>query len=136
MVEATAVSPEGRISPNDSGLRSSDHGKAFSRIAAFIKSQGAVSGMQLAHAGRKISSIRPHYSPWEKRLFQEPARSIEPPGLPRTSRIWSWTVIIDRSGMESVENVGRSACPLRARTTQSDYFFSVGYYASLSYERR
>lgn len=63
MVEATAVSPEGRISPNDSGLRSSDHGKAFSRIAAFIKSQGAVSGMQLAHAGRKISSIRPHYSP-------------------------------------------------------------------------
>ncbi|MGO9688235.1 MAG: oxidoreductase, partial [Syntrophobacteraceae bacterium] len=59
MVEATAVSPEGRISPYDSGLWSSDHGKAFSRITAFIKSQGAVPGIQLAHAGRKASTDIP-----------------------------------------------------------------------------
>jgi 2,4-dienoyl-CoA reductase-like NADH-dependent reductase (Old Yellow Enzyme family) len=59
MVEATAISPEGRISPRDSGLWSSDHGKAFSRITAFIKSQGAVPGIQLAHAGRKASKDVP-----------------------------------------------------------------------------
>ena len=59
MVEATAVSPEGRISPYDSGLWSSDHGKAFSRITAFIKSQGAIPGVQLAHAGRKASTDIP-----------------------------------------------------------------------------
>src|SRR5882724_11385258 len=40
MVEATAVSPEGRISPWDSGLWSAEHGRAFSRIAGFLKSQG------------------------------------------------------------------------------------------------
>ena len=59
MVEATAVSPEGRISPYDSGLWSSDHGQAFSRITAFIKSQGAIPGIQLAHAGRKASTDIP-----------------------------------------------------------------------------
>ncbi len=59
MTEATAVSPEGRISPRDSGLWSSDHAKAFSRITAFIKSQGAVPGIQLAHAGRKASTDIP-----------------------------------------------------------------------------
>jgi 2,4-dienoyl-CoA reductase-like NADH-dependent reductase (Old Yellow Enzyme family) len=55
MVEATAVSPEGRISPWDSGMWSEEHPRAFARIAAFIKAQGALPGIQLAHAGRKAS---------------------------------------------------------------------------------
>ena len=55
MVEATAVSPEGRISPHDSGMWSDGHVKGFQRITAFIKAQGSVPGMQLAHAGRKAS---------------------------------------------------------------------------------
>jgi len=55
MVEATAISPEGRISPWDSGLWSVRHANAFQRITDFIKSQGAVPGIQLAHAGRKAS---------------------------------------------------------------------------------
>jgi 2,4-dienoyl-CoA reductase-like NADH-dependent reductase (Old Yellow Enzyme family) len=55
MVEATAVSPEGRISPWDSGMWSEEHERAFARIAAFIKDQGALPGIQLAHAGRKAS---------------------------------------------------------------------------------
>ncbi len=59
MVEATAVSPEGRISPTDSGIWSDAHGEAFKRITAFIKSQGAVAGIQLAHAGRKASTAAP-----------------------------------------------------------------------------
>jgi 2,4-dienoyl-CoA reductase-like NADH-dependent reductase (Old Yellow Enzyme family) len=59
MVEATAVSPEGRISPDDSGIWSDAHAEAFRRITAFIRDQGAVAGIQLAHAGRKASTDRP-----------------------------------------------------------------------------
>lgn len=55
IVEATAIAPEGRISPGDLGIWSDAHRDAFRRIAAFVKSQGAVPGIQLAHAGRKAS---------------------------------------------------------------------------------
>src|SRR5512137_764911 len=59
MVEATAVSPEGRISPWDTGLWSDRHAEAFARITSFVKAQGALPGVQLAHAGRKASTERP-----------------------------------------------------------------------------
>src|SRR5690242_21333098 len=59
--EATAVTPEGRISPEDLGLWKDDHVEYLSRIVRFLKSQGTVPGMQLAHAGRKGSTQRP----WE-----------------------------------------------------------------------
>jgi 2,4-dienoyl-CoA reductase-like NADH-dependent reductase (Old Yellow Enzyme family) len=59
MVEATAVSPAGRISPTDSGIWSDTHAKAFKRITAFVQGQGAVPGIQLAHAGRKASTDVP-----------------------------------------------------------------------------
>ncbi len=59
MVEASAVSPEGRISPLDSGIWSQDHACAFRRITAFMREQGAVAGIQLAHAGRKASTAAP-----------------------------------------------------------------------------
>ena len=58
-VEATGVSPEGRISPGDTGLWSDAHARAFAPIAAFIKSQGARAAIQLAHAGRKASTDVP-----------------------------------------------------------------------------
>src|SRR5580704_10098622 len=59
MVEATAVSPQGRISPWDSGIWSAGHGHAFRRISRFIAENGAVPAVQLAHAGRKASTDRP-----------------------------------------------------------------------------
>ncbi len=55
MAEATAVSPEGRISPWDSGIWTENHAQRFKRISSFIREQGAVPGIQLAHAGRKAS---------------------------------------------------------------------------------
>jgi len=61
ITEATAVSPEGRISPDDAGIWSDDHADAYKKITAFISSQNAVPGIQLAHAGRKAST----YSPWK-----------------------------------------------------------------------
>lgn len=61
MVEATAVSPEGRISPADSGIYLDDHVEPFARINRFLKQHGAVPGIQIAHAGRKASANKP----WE-----------------------------------------------------------------------
>ena len=54
-VEATAVTPDGRISPGDLGIWSGEHIEPLARIARFVQSQGAVAGIQLAHAGRKAS---------------------------------------------------------------------------------
>lgn len=59
LVEATAVTPEGRISPSDLGIWKDEHIPALKRIAHFIRSQGAVAGIQLAHAGRKASCNEP-----------------------------------------------------------------------------
>jgi 2,4-dienoyl-CoA reductase-like NADH-dependent reductase (Old Yellow Enzyme family) len=57
--EATAVSPEGRISPGDLGLWNDEHIHGLRRIVNFIHLQGAISGIQLAHAGRKASCAVP-----------------------------------------------------------------------------
>lgn len=61
IVEATAVSPEGRISPADSGIYLDEHIEPLSRICRFMKEHGAVPGIQIAHAGRKASARKP----WE-----------------------------------------------------------------------
>jgi 2,4-dienoyl-CoA reductase-like NADH-dependent reductase (Old Yellow Enzyme family) len=55
--EATAVSPRGRISPDDMGIWKDEHIEPLLRITSFIKNQGAVPGIQLAHAGRKASAL-------------------------------------------------------------------------------
>jgi len=55
VAEATAVNPEGRISDHDTGIWNDEQARAWSRITRFLHSQGAASGIQLAHAGRKAS---------------------------------------------------------------------------------
>jgi len=67
-VEATAVVPEGRISPDDVGLWNDAQAEALAPVAAFIKAQGAVPAIQLAHAGRKASTR----TPWLGRGTVEP----------------------------------------------------------------
>jgi 2,4-dienoyl-CoA reductase-like NADH-dependent reductase (Old Yellow Enzyme family) len=59
IAEATAVTPEGRISPGDLGIWSDRHVEAFRPIARFIKNNGAIPGIQIAHAGRKASTEVP-----------------------------------------------------------------------------
>ena len=61
IAEATAVEARGRISPNDAGIWSEEHIEPLARVASFIKQQGAVAGIQIAHAGRKACTKRP----WE-----------------------------------------------------------------------
>jgi 2,4-dienoyl-CoA reductase-like NADH-dependent reductase (Old Yellow Enzyme family) len=60
IAEATAVTPEGRISPDDAGIWNDAQASNYRRTTDFIRAQGAASGIQLAHAGRKGST----YAPW------------------------------------------------------------------------
>lgn len=80
--EATAVSPEGRISPDDLGIWKDEHIDFLKRISGFIKQHGSVPGIQLAHAGRKAS----HYSPWKGGKFLNPAegawQTLAPSAVP------------------------------------------------------
>ncbi|WP_294140536.1 NADH:flavin oxidoreductase/NADH oxidase [uncultured Sanguibacteroides sp.] len=70
LVEATAISPEGRITPDDLGLWRDEHVEKLKTITDFITEQGAVPGIQLAHAGRKASTL----SEWKgKGKFLKPA---------------------------------------------------------------
>ncbi|HEY4565299.1 MAG TPA: NADH:flavin oxidoreductase/NADH oxidase [Thermoanaerobaculia bacterium] len=59
VVEATAVTRDGRISPADMGIWSGAHVEPLARVARFVHAQGAVAGIQLAHAGRKASTLPP-----------------------------------------------------------------------------
>jgi 2,4-dienoyl-CoA reductase-like NADH-dependent reductase (Old Yellow Enzyme family) len=59
MAEATAVTPEGRISPKDLGIWSDEHIEPLERAFSFVAQQGSVPGIQLAHAGRKASTSEP-----------------------------------------------------------------------------
>jgi len=72
LTEGTAVLPEGRITPSDLGIWSDEHTDGHRRIAAFVASQGAVPGIQLAHAGRKASRV----PPWETDPSQTQGRPL------------------------------------------------------------
>jgi 2,4-dienoyl-CoA reductase-like NADH-dependent reductase (Old Yellow Enzyme family) len=67
--EAAAVTPEGRITPQDLGIWSDAHIAPLARITAFLHEHGSCAGIQLAHAGRKASMLRP----WEQPRVATPA---------------------------------------------------------------
>lgn len=74
MVEATAIVPEGRITPEDSGIWDDKHIAPLKRIVNFIHSQGALAGIQLAHAGRKASTR----APWVQQDIKGHSRLRDP----------------------------------------------------------
>lgn len=80
--EATAVTPEGRISPDDLGIWKDEHIQGLKEIVQFLKKQGSVPGIQLAHAGRKASTT----SPWKggKLILEEEGgwKTVAPSAIP------------------------------------------------------
>lgn len=82
IAEATAVSPEGRISPDDQGIWKDEHIAMLQRITDFIHRQHAYAGIQLAHAGRKASTL----SPWKGNMQIHRAdggwQTVAPSALP------------------------------------------------------
>lgn len=85
MAEATAISPEGRISPDDSGLWNDEQVAAFAPIVRFIREQGAVAGIQLAHAGRKGSCMLPWLGGGPLAVEQCGWQPLAPSAIPFTS---------------------------------------------------
>ena len=97
IAEATAVEARGRISPGDLGLWKDDHIAPLARIARFVRQNGAVPGIQLAHAGRKASTA----VPWEG-------------GAPLTAEAGGWPTVAPspipfRDGDPIPEELGRAA---------------------------
>lgn len=82
IVEATAVSPEGRITPGDLGLWTDEHIDGLSRIAGFIHQHGAIAGIQIAHAGRKASCEVPHKGGKQLDKKQGGWQTIAPSSIP------------------------------------------------------
>ncbi|MEO6722814.1 MAG: NADPH dehydrogenase NamA [Ferruginibacter sp.] len=85
ITEATAVTPEGRITPSDLGIWKDEHIPMLQRITEFIIAQGSIPGIQLAHAGRKAS----HHIPWKggKALKPEEGawQTLAPSAIPFTA---------------------------------------------------
>jgi 2,4-dienoyl-CoA reductase-like NADH-dependent reductase (Old Yellow Enzyme family) len=71
LAEATAVTPEGRISPDDAGLWQDSQIEPLARITRFLKQHGATPGIQLAHAGRKAATARPFNHPTPNKPLTE-----------------------------------------------------------------
>jgi 2,4-dienoyl-CoA reductase-like NADH-dependent reductase (Old Yellow Enzyme family) len=98
--EATSVSQEGRISPQDLGIWKDEHIEMLARITRFIRSQGALAGVQLAHAGRKAST----YRPWEKPgTIPESAggwKSVAPSAVPFEG--YATPAALDENGIQEV----------------------------------
>jgi len=101
ITEATAVSPEGRITPDDLGIWKDEHIEGLKRITSFIEANGSIAGIQLAHAGRKAS----HSSPWKggRMLSIEDGgwETVGPDSIPfRESE--RPPIALDKSGIEKV----------------------------------
>jgi 2,4-dienoyl-CoA reductase-like NADH-dependent reductase (Old Yellow Enzyme family) len=101
IVEAAAVEPRGRISPQDLGIWDDAHVPMLRRIAAFLREHGAVAGIQLAHAGRKASRRRP----WEPPAGLGPAEGgwtpVGPSALPFEPD-WAVPDVLDGGGIARV----------------------------------
>lgn len=110
MVEASAVTPDGRITPADLGIWDDQHVEPLARIARFVASQGAVPAIQLAHAGRKASCD----VPWNGgRRLKTPAEGgwtvVAPSALPFAADD-PLPVALDEAGIAGVVDAFAAAC--------------------------
>jgi 2,4-dienoyl-CoA reductase-like NADH-dependent reductase (Old Yellow Enzyme family) len=106
--EATAVSPEGRITPDDLGLWKDEHIEGLKRITNFIHEHDSIAGIQLAHAGRKAS----HSSPWKggRMLTSEQGAwtTVAPSAIPFRDTDPA-PVALNKQGIEKVKSNFRAA---------------------------
>jgi len=108
ITEATAVSPEGRISPDDLGIWKDEHIPELKKITAFLSAHGSVPGIQLAHAGRKASTS----SPWKGHRVLPPEdggwQTVAPSAIPFREGEPT-PLALDAAGIEKVKNDFREA---------------------------
>ena len=101
IAEATAVSAQGRISPGDTGLWNEAQLAAWQPIVAFIAAQGAVPGVQLAHAGRKASAQRPWEGGGSLAAAQGAWTTVAPSAVPFDAG-WHVPLALDAAGIRQV----------------------------------
>ena len=101
IAEATAVSAQGRISPQDTGLWNDAQLQAWQPITRFIRTQGAMAGMQLAHAGRKASTLRPWDGHGPLPPGQGDWQTVAPSALPFDAG-WPAPQALDEAGIRKV----------------------------------
>jgi 2,4-dienoyl-CoA reductase-like NADH-dependent reductase (Old Yellow Enzyme family) len=101
LAEATAVSAEGRISPQDTGLWNEAQLAAWQPIAAFVAAHGAVPGVQLAHAGRKASTQRPWEGGGPLAAAQGAWTTLAPSAVPFDDG-WHVPQALDAAGLRQV----------------------------------
>src|SRR5688500_1411227 len=102
VIEATGVTPQGRITPQCTGLYSDENEAAMARVVRFVRSISPVKlGLQLAHAGRKASAERP----WEGRgpLQTADAWATVAPSAVALAPGWPVPQALDRDGMDAVK---------------------------------
>ena len=108
ITEATAVSPEGRISHGDTGIWNDAQVAAWQPITAFIRSQGAHVGVQLAHAGRKASAQLPWQGGGPLGKDESPWPTVAPSAQPFDDG-WHVPAELDEAGIEAVIEAFRIA---------------------------
>lgn len=109
MTEASAVLPEGRISPQDLGIWKDEHIAALKRIVDFLHSQGTRAGVQLAHAGRKASMT----APWTGESVVAPDQGgwtdiYAPSGIPFASN-YGQPRALDKQGIDRIAEAFRQS---------------------------
>jgi 2,4-dienoyl-CoA reductase-like NADH-dependent reductase (Old Yellow Enzyme family) len=106
--EASAVSPEGRITYGDAGIWKDEHIEKWKQIATFIKSQGAIAGIQLAHAGRKASCDLPWKGGKQIQSGENSWQTVSASLLPfHESEIIP--IALDKAGIEKIKSDFKSA---------------------------
>lgn len=101
ITEATAVSPEGRISPDDLGIWKDEHLEKLRQITSFISAQGCVPGIQLAHAGRKASTNAPWKGRGEIPRSEGGWETVAPSAIP-FSETYPKPIALDDTGIEKI----------------------------------
>lgn len=102
LTEAIAVSPEGRISPADLGIWKDEHIEKLTQIVDFLHANGAVAGVQLAHAGRKASTTEP----WKGMKLVQPEqggwKNIMAPSAIPFSDTYGEPIALDKAGIDKI----------------------------------
>ncbi|PSL45463.1 2,4-dienoyl-CoA reductase-like NADH-dependent reductase (Old Yellow Enzyme family) [Chitinophaga niastensis] len=108
LTEAAAVSPEGRISPQDLGIWKEEHIPMLQRITDFIAGQGAVPGIQLAHAGRKASTLRPWEGSRAVPISEGGWQAVAPSAIP-FNEVYPMPEALTETGIRKVLNDFKTA---------------------------
>ena len=142
IAEATAVEPRGRISPGDAGIWADKHIEPLYRINKFVKEQGAVPAIQIAHAGRKASTARPWEGSQSLKDDEEGWETIAPSAIAFGDEVWRTPKEMTREDIKDVQNAFRAATvrSLEAGYEWLELHFAHGYlghsfYSPLSNKR-